>query len=109
MATVTIDDQLQAEFQAISAPDEDFSDFLASAAKDAIARRKRQATAHAEAQAALDGPRKPFAEADADFRRRHGLSDYRPKPQEERADEAERTIAAMDPKVREEMKREGLL
>lgn len=109
MATVTIDDQLQTEFQEISAPDEDFSAFLAASAKDAIARRKRQAAGRAEMQAMIDGPWHTLEESNERMRRKYNLPDLPRLNRDERADEAEHIIAAMDPKVREELEREGWL
>ena len=106
MATVTLDDTLQARFQAVAAPEEDFQAFMAAAGQEIIARRERRA---AEAQAILNGPRRLLAEADADFRNRHGLPAYSPLPPDELAEEAERLLAAMSPQVRAEMERQGLI
>jgi hypothetical protein len=106
MTTVTLDDALQARIRAVAAPEEDLQTFIAAAAQEMIARRERRA---AQAQAILNGPRRPQADADADFRRRHNLPDYAPVPPDDLADDAERIIAGMDPKVREEMERQGLL
>lgn len=107
--TVTIDEEMQARFQAVAAPDEDFAAFLAAAAKDAIARRERQAAGRAEMQAMIDGPWHTMAEVQERARLKYGYSDLSHMTREELADDAERIIAAMDPKVREEMEREGWL
>ena len=69
--------------------------------------------ARAEAQAILNGPFHPFDPA-ADRRRikeKYGveLEDLSHLSREELADRAEETIARMDPAVRAELEREGLL
>ncbi len=56
MAAIALDDALETEIRAVAAPDEDLNAFIAAAAKDAIARRKRQAAGRAEMQAMIDGP-----------------------------------------------------
>jgi hypothetical protein len=109
MVTITIDDTLEAQFRAVAAPDEDFAAFLAAAAKDAIARRARQAAGRAEMEAMLNGPWHTMAESSERLRVKYGLADLSHMTQEELADDAERVITAMDPKVREELEREGLL
>lgn len=106
MTTITLDDALQARIRAVAAPEEDFQTFMAAAAQEMIARRGRRA---AQSQAILNGPRRLLAEADADFRNRHGLPAYSPQPSDELAEEAERLLAAMAPQVRAEMERQGLI
>jgi len=74
---LTIDEEVQARFRAVAAPDEDFNAFLAAAAKDALARREYQARGRAEMQAMLDGPRRRFdSEATYQaYREKYGWSD----------------------------------
>lgn len=107
--TVMIDDEVQAKFQAVAAPDEDFSAFLVAAAKDAISRRKREAEARAEAQAILNGPRRPHKEVMAEMRRKYNIPDLSHLSGEELIEDTERLIAAMSPEKRAAMEREGLL
>ncbi len=109
MTTITIDDELQSRFQAVAAPEEDVIALAKAAMTEFIARREQEAIARAEAQAHLSGPSRPFAEADAAFRHRHGLPEYTPLSADKRADEAERVIAAMEPQVRQELERDGWL
>lgn len=79
--TVTLDlaigEDMLARFQAVAAPDEDFSAFLANAAEDAIVRRERQAAGRAEMQAMLDGPCRPFKSGATyqKYREEYGWSD----------------------------------
>ncbi len=107
MATFTLDDALETEIRTVAAPDEDLSAFIAAAARDAVARRKRQAAGRAEMQAIIDGPWHTMTEVQERTRLKYGYADLSQMTREELADDADRIIAAMDPKVREEMEREG--
>ncbi|MDQ2686673.1 MAG: hypothetical protein M3Y28_02275 [Armatimonadota bacterium] len=113
MTTVTLNEELQARFQAIATPDEDWNRFVADATQELIERREREAkrwaAARAEAQAILNGPRRPLAEANTEFKRRHNLRDLSHLSDEELAQTAERTVAEMDPHLRADLEREGLL
>jgi len=104
---IALDDALETEIWAVAAPDEDLNAFIA--ARDAVARRKRQAAGRAEMQAMIDGPWHTMAEVQERARLKYGYSDLSHMTREELADDAERIIAAMDPKVREEIEREGWL
>lgn len=109
--TVTIDEEVKTRFQAVAAPNEDFSAFLAAAVKDAIIRRERQAAARAEAQAILNGPRQP-SDSEATYRKyqeKHGLPDLAHLSGEPLLDDTERLIAAMPPEKRAALEREGWL
>ena len=78
MLTITIDEEVQARFQAVAAPEEDFADFLAAAAQDALARREQQAKGRAEMQALFDGPHRSHAESMAAMRRKYNLPEFSP-------------------------------
>ncbi len=108
MATVTLDDTLQARFQAVAAPDEDFQAFMAAAGQEIIARRERRA---AEAQAILNGPNHPF-DPDAvqrKYQEAYGLSDLSHLSGETLVEDTERLIAAMPAEKRLAMEKAGLL
>ncbi len=60
MLTISIDEKVQARFQAVAAPEEDFAAFLAAAAQEALARREWQAKGRSEMQAMLDNPQRTF-------------------------------------------------
>lgn len=106
-------DSLRTRFQAIAMPEEEWEQFIVAAAQDLIERRERQsahwAAAQTEAQEALSGPHRPFAESNAEFLRRHNLRDLSHLPDEEIAANAERIVTAMEPQVRSSMEQEGLL
>ena len=109
--TVMIDDEVQARFQAVAAPDEDFSAFLAAAAKDAIARRKWEADGRAEMQAMLDGPRHRF-DPDATYRKykeKFGWDDLPPMTTEELEAQGDAILASLPPEKIAEMERLGLI
>ena len=100
---------MQARFQAIAAPDEDFTAFLDAAAKDAIARRERQAVGHAEMQAMLDGPRHTAAEVKERMRLKYGYSDFSHLSHEELEDMGDAILDALPPEKIAEAKRLGLM
>ncbi len=108
---VTIDEEVQARFQAVAAPDEDFSAFLAAAAKDAIARRERQAAGQAEMQAMLDGPRRRFDPAATyqQYRERYGWSDLSHLSREELEEHGDAILDALPPEKIAEARRLGLI
>lgn len=115
MTTVTLDDALQARIQAVAAPEEDFQAFIAAAAQEMILRRERQAraqqAARAEAQANLNGPRRPF-DAEATYRRykeKYGWSDLPDASPDQMEAEAEAILAALPPEKIAEAVRMGLL
>ena len=106
---VPIDKEVQARFQAVAAPDEDFVAFLDAVAKDAIARRERQAAGRAEMQAMLDGPRRPF-DAEAiyqKYREKYGWPDLSHLSHEELEEQGDALLDAMTPEKLAEAKRLG--
>ena len=108
MTTITIDDALASRLLTLSGKGD-----LDAVAAEAIARTvqdwEREAQGRAEMQAMLDGPRHTLAEVEARMRQKHGFPDLSHLTNEELADQAEQTIAAMDPQVRAELEHEGWL
>lgn len=109
MLTVTIDEEVQTRFQAVAAPDKDFSAFLAAAAKDAIARRERQAAGRAEMQAMLDGPHRPHTESMAEMRRKYDLPERTHLTHEELEEQGDAILASLPPERIVEAERLGLI
>ena len=109
MTTVTIDDALAARLRALRDKDGDLDALVADALSETVRRWEREARGRAEMQAMLDGPRHTLAESHERMRLKHGFADLSHLTRDELADEAERTVAAMDPQVRMEMEHEGLL
>ena len=81
---------------------------LAEAVKAAPAASEEQ-RARAEAQAILNGPFHPLGKSTAALREKYGLADLSHLSREELAAQADDLIERMDPAVRAEMEREGLL
>ena len=106
---LTIDEEVRTRFQAVAAPDEDFNVFLADAAKDALARRERQAAGRAEMQAMLDGPRHTAAEVKERMRLKYGYSDFSHLSHEELEDMGDAILDALPPEKIAEAKRLGLI
>lgn len=99
MLTITIDEEVQARFQAVAAPEEGFAAFVAAATQAAIARREWQAKGRAEMQAMLDGPKRPF-DAEATYRRyreMYGWEDLSHLSREELQQQAEALFADAPP------------
>ncbi|MGI4788682.1 MAG: hypothetical protein ACRYFS_07505 [Janthinobacterium lividum] len=109
MTTVTIDDALATRLRALRGTDNDFNALVADALAETVRRWEREALGRAEMQAILDGPHHTLAESNARLRRKYGYPDLSHLTDDELADQAERTIAAMDPRVRAEAEREGWL
>jgi hypothetical protein len=63
----------------------------------------------AEARALLSGPARPEAEVARELDQKYQLSDLSHLSDEELAEDAERIVAGMDPAIRAEMERQGLL
>ena len=106
---VTIEDEVRTRFQAVAAPDEDFSAFLAAAAKDAIVSRERQAAGRAEMQTMLDGPRHSHETSMAEMRRKYNLPDLSHLSHDELVEQAEAALAALPPEKIAEAERLGLI
>ena len=99
MLTITIDEKVQARFQAVAAPEEDFAAFVASATQEIITRREQQAKGRAEMQAMLDGPKRPF-DADATYQRyreMYGWNDLSSLSRAELQEQGEALSAALPP------------
>lgn len=109
MAVVTIDAEIQARFAAVAAPDEEFDTFIAQVIQEALARRERELAARAEAQAILNGPRRPLAESSAAFRLKYNIPDLSHLTHDEIADDAEHIVAALNPQIRAELEQDGWL
>lgn len=108
MTTVTIDDALATRLRALRGKD-DFNALVADALAETARRWEREARGRVEMQAMLDGPRHTLAESHEWMRLKYGFADLSHLTRDELADEAERTVAAMDPQARVELEREGLL
>ena len=107
--TVIINEEVQARFQAVAAPDEDFNAFLEAAAKDALARREYLVRGRAEMQAMLDGPRHRFdPEASYQaYREKYGWADLSHLSREELEEQGDALLDAMTPEKLAEAKRLG--
>lgn len=109
MLTVTIDEEVQARFQAIAAPEADFAAFLAAAAQTALDRLEQQAKGRAEMQAMLDGPHRSHVESMAAMRRKYHLPEFSPLSYEEREAKGDALLEALPPEKIAEAERQGLL
>lgn len=109
MLTITIDEEVQARFQAVAAPEADFTAFLAAAAQAALDRMEQQAKGRAEIQAMLDGPRRSHAESMATMRRKYNLPDFSPLSHEEREAKGDAILEALPPQKIAEAERQGLI
>ena len=109
MAAIALDDALETEIRAVAAPDEDLNAFIAAAAKDAIARRKRQAAGRAEMQAMIDGPWHTLEESNERMRRKYNIPDPSHLTREELAEQAEAYLATLPPEKIAEAERLGLI
>ncbi len=98
---------------AAEARGEDFNHFAVAVLADALARdaaaTEAWERARAEAQAILNGPFHPLGKSTAALRDKYGLADLSHLSREELAAQADELIERMDPAVRAEMEREGLL
>ena len=109
MTTVTIDDALATRLLTVRGTEGDLDALVAEALAKTVRDWEREAQGRAEMQAMLDGPRHTLAEVEARMRQKHGFPDLAHLTSEELADQAEQTVAAMDPQVRAELEREGWL
>ncbi len=106
MTTVTIDDELAGRLRALRG--EDFDRAVAEAIAETVRRWEREATGRAEMRSLLDGPRHTPAEAEDRVRRKYGLPDLSHLTDDELADQAEATLAALPPEKVAEARRLGL-
>ena len=109
MPTVSVDDALASRLRELQEADGDLETLVAEALAEKVRRLEREAQGRAEMQAMLEGPWHPFEEAHERIRQKFGFPDLSHLTREELAEQAEATIAAMDPEVRAEMEREGWL
>ncbi len=109
MTTVTIDDALATRLLTVRGTDSDLNMLAAEAIAKTVRDWEREAQGRAEMQAMLDGPHHTLAEVEARMRQKYGFPDLSHLSDDELADQAEQTIAAMDPQVRAELEREGWL
>lgn len=112
MTTLTIDDDLEARLRAVAvARGEEPNQYALAALARVVDRDAAEEAARAEARAILNGPFHPF-DPDAIYQKyanKYGLPDLSHLSDEELAEQAEEIIARMDPSVRAEMERQGLL
>ena len=109
MTTITIDDALATRLRTVRGTDGNLDALAAEAIAKTVRDWEREAQGRAEMQAMLDGPRHTLAEVHARLQRKYGYPDLSHLTRDQREEEAERAIAAMDPQVRAEMEREGWL
>ena len=109
MLTITIDEEIETRFQAVAAPEEDFADFLAAAAQDALARREWQAKGRAEMQAMLDGPKYTQAESRERMRQKYGYSGLTHLTHEELEEQGDAILATLPPEKIAEAERLDLI
>lgn len=109
MLTITIDEEVQARFQAVAAPEEDFTAFLAAAAQSALARREWQAKGRAEMQAMLDGPKYTQAESRERMRQKYGYTGLTGLTREELEEQGDAILATLPPEKIAEAERLGLI
>ncbi len=107
--TVTINEDVQTRFQAVAAPEEDFSAFLAAAAEDAIQRRERQAAGRAEMQAMLDRPRYRHDDSMAEMRRKYNLPNISHLSHDELVEQTKAALAKLPPEKIAEAEHLGLI
>lgn len=109
MTTVTIDDALATRLLTVRGTEGDLDALVAEALAKTVRDWEREAQGRAEMQAMLDGPRHTIAEVEARIRLKHNYPDLSHLTADELADQAEHTLAIMDPQVRAELEREGWL
>ncbi len=109
MLTITIDEKVQARFQAVAAPEEDFAAFVASATQEVITRREQQAKGRAEMQALFDGPHRSHAESMAAMRRKYNLPEFSPLSHAEREAKGDAILEALPLEKIAEAERQGLI
>ena len=109
MTTVTIDDELATRLRALRGGGEDINQVVARALAETVRRWEWEAAGRAEMQAMLDGPRHTPAEADERTRRKYGYPDFSNLTDDELADQAEATLAALPPEKVAEAQRLGLV
>jgi len=98
---------------AAEARGEEYNRYAIAVLADALARdaaaTEAWERARAESQAILNGPFHPLGKSAAALREKYGLADLSHLSREELAAQADEIIERMDPAVRAEMEREGLL
>ena len=95
MTTVTIDDALATRLLTVRGTEGDLDALVAEALAKTVRDWERKAQGRAEIEAKM--------------RQKYGFPDLSHLTADELADQAEQTIAAMDPQVRAEAEREGWL
>ena len=108
MTTVTIDDELATRLRALRDGGDDFDRVVAEALAETVRRWEWEAAGRAEMRAMLDGPRHAPAEAESRVRLKYGLPDLSHLTDDELADQAEATLAALPPEKVAEARRLGL-
>ena len=108
MTTVTIDDELATRLRALRDGNDDFDRLVAEALAETVRRWEWEAAGRAEMRAMLDGPRHTPAEAEERTRRKYGYPDFSHLTDDELADQAEATLAALPPEKVAEARRLGL-
>ena len=111
MTTLMVDDEVVSRLEAVAAPEEDVASLAKTAMLQFIERRERQAAGHAEMQAMLDGPRRPF-DPEASYRRyqdKYGWPDLSHLSREELEERGDAILAALPPEKVAEAERLGLM
>lgn len=109
MTTVTIDDALATRLLTVRGTDGDLNTLAAEAIAKTVRDWEREAQGRAEMQAMLDGPRHTLAEVEARIRQKHGYPNLSHLTDDELADRAEATLAALPPENVAEARRLGLI
>lgn len=109
MTTVTIDDALAARLLTVRGTDSDLNTLAAEAIAKTVRDWEWEAQGRVEMQAMLDGPRHTLAEVDARLRQKYGYPDLSHLTDDELADQAEATLAALPPEKVAEARRLGLM
>ena len=109
MTTVTIDDELATRLRALRDGGDDFNLLVAEALAETVRRWEWEAAGRAEMRAMLDGPRHTLAEAEERTRLKYGFPDLSHLTDDELADQAEATLAALPPEKVAEARRLGLI
>ncbi len=109
MTTVTIDDELAARLRALRDGSESFNQVVARALAETVRRWEWEAAGRSEMRAMLDGPRHTPAEAEERTRLKYGYPDFSRLTDDELADQAEATLAALPAEKVAEARRLGLI
>ncbi len=109
MTVVAIDDELAARLHALRGGSESFSQVVARALAETVRRLEWEAAGRSEMRAMLNGPRHMPAEAEERTRRKYGYPNFSHLTDDELADQAEATLAALPPEKVAEARRLGLV